>query len=92
MKLSDERLDEITSKILERAGKFPCPICKSTVGFTFPEDEFAILSGKKEPYGLSFGGEDAHYFRVLPLTCDNCGFVANFNLQKIDKFLKQDKK
>lgn len=92
MKLTDERLDEITSKVLERAGKFPCPICKSTVGFTFPEDEFVMFSGEKDAYGLHFGGENQRYFRVLPLTCDNCGFVANFNLQKIDKFLKQDSK
>ena len=37
MKLTDERLDEITSKIFERAGKFRCPICGSSEGFTFPE-------------------------------------------------------
>ncbi|WP_449039459.1 hypothetical protein [Parabacteroides goldsteinii] len=92
MKLTDERLDEIASKILERAGKFPCPICKATVGFTFPEHEFELVSATQDENGIHFQSGMNNYFRVLPLTCDNCGFVVNFNLQKIDKFLKQDKK
>lgn len=92
MKLTDERLDEIAAKILERTGKFPCPICKSTVGFTFPEHEFEVASAIKDESGLHFQSGMNDYLRVFPLTCDNCGFMLNFNLQKIDKFLKQDKK
>ena len=91
MKLTDERLDEITSKILERAGKFRCPICGSTAGFTFPEHEFELLSGIKEKDGICFKEGEIDYFRLFPLTCAHCGFVANFNLQKIDKFIREDK-
>lgn len=87
MKLTDERLDEITSKIFERAGKFRCPICGSSEGFTFPENDFELLSGEKTDNGILFKEGENDYFRLFPLTCTHCGFVANFNLQKIDKFL-----
>ena len=92
MKLADKRLDEIASKILERAGKFSCPICKSTAGFTFSEHEFELLSAVKDEKGLHLQEGANDYFRLFPLTCENCGFVVSFNLQKIDKFLSQDKK
>lgn len=92
MKLTDERLDEITSEILKKAGKSRCPICGSTSGFTFPENEFELLSATKEGQSLVFKEGENDYFRLFPLTCDNCGFVANFNLQKIDRFLRQKEK
>ena len=92
MKLSNERLDEITSKILERAGKFSCPICGSTEGFTFPEHEFELMSCEKNGENLLLKEGTSDYFRMFPLTCSNCGFVANFNLQKIDRFLSEQKK
>lgn len=92
MKLTDERLDEITSTILERTGKFRCPICGSEGGFTFPEHEFELISLEKKDEALLMKEGMADFLRLFPLTCSHCGFVANFNLQKIDKFLSEKKK
>ena len=68
MKLSDERLGEITSKILERAGKFSCPICGSTEGFTFSEHEFELMSLDRAGKDLLLKEGESDYFRMFPLT------------------------
>lgn len=84
MRISKEALERATKARVQN----PCPMCSRT-SWSASSDSSAMLVGISHDAecALAEAGDDGSFRlrgrRVIPIICDNCGFIAMFDYEHL---------
>mgnify|MGYP007090187643 FL=1 len=79
MKFTEENANAI---LAEKCSPYECPMCKQRTNFIFGKGESQILSFQRE--GMQLKADNGiNFIPVIVGYCQNCGYVAQFNLNVI---------
>ena len=82
MKFTEENANAILAEINKKCSPYECPMCKQRTNFIFGKGESQILSFQRE--GMQLKADNGiNCIPVIVGYCQNCGYVAQFNLNVI---------
>lgn len=76
-----KNFEEVKAKLNQKLAPVECPMCHSRNGFTPYAQEFHQVSYNRE--GNILNVDNIDYVSVVLCRCNNCGFVAAFDLKKV---------
>lgn len=83
MEFNEKNADAILATINKKCAPYVCPMCKKQTNFLFGKAESQLMSFKREGHQINFN-ENFGFIPVLVGYCQNCGYIAQFNLNVIN--------
>lgn len=77
-----KNIDVVKEFLNSKTSPLVCPICKSLSGFTPFKQEYQQISFPREETLLN-NSKGIKYISVVSCRCNNCGFIANFDLDVV---------